>query len=406
MQSEIKNLKKAKERILQAGKNKERVLIYADSDPDGVTSAVILRDTLMNLSLDVERVYFMDRENEGYGVSEKALKELATFAPALLIILDCGTTSPKEIEKAKELGFFTLVIDHHRIIKEKPKADIFINPHQPGDNYPFKDLATCGLVLKLSELLLGEKFKGPLRESLYELAALGTIADMMPREEDNLEIITEGVRSLENTFRPGLRALIELPQIQEDRNQGEKALAQKIASILGAGEVNENKIHQAYELLTTTDFEEAEKLAKAIFEKFEEKKNMVQRIVEEVSWRNAEKKDLKFIFEGSSNWKLSQLGSAATKLVQKFKKPVFLFKIYSEESRGSVRSIEGIDSLTAMEYCKKYLESFGGHPLASGFSIKNQNLEKFKACLQEFFNQALKEENKAKLEKRNEKDNH
>ena len=180
----IKNLKKAAGRILKAIENSERVILYGDGDLDGVSSVIILKETIKTLGGKISSVYFPDRETEGYGITKKALDFLKKFSPALLIALDCGIGNFKEIKEAKKLGFFVIVIDHHKVLDRLPKADIIVDPKQKGDKYLFKELAAVGITFKLSELLLGEKMTESLRKNFLELVALATIADMMPKVDD------------------------------------------------------------------------------------------------------------------------------------------------------------------------------------------------------------------------------
>ena len=195
-----------KEQIKEAVKKGERIILYGDADLDGVCSAIIMQETLKSLGGNIVRVYFPDRENDGYGITQKALEELKTFSPALLCAMDLGISNFKEIKEAKKLGFDVILVDHHVVLGKLPDADIIVDPKQDGDTYPFKELAACGLTFRLAEEILGNKMSSAMRKSLVELAAIGTIADMMVREQDNNEIIEEGMETLENSWRPGVRA--------------------------------------------------------------------------------------------------------------------------------------------------------------------------------------------------------
>jgi single-stranded-DNA-specific exonuclease len=373
---QIKNLKKAKERIEKAIKNDEKIIIYADADLDGVTSAVILKETIKNLGGKILTVYFPDREKDGYGLNKNAISFLKKFSPALLIVLDLGIGNFEEVELAKKSGFEIIIIDHHEILGKVPKADIVVDPKQKGDEYPFKDLATVGIVFKLSEILLKERMSQELRKSFLELVALGTIADFMPQEEENEIFIKEGIESIQNSFRPGIRAFFEIEDFEKlDLNQK----ISKFVSILNVRE-SEKSIPHSFKLFTSSSIEEGKALIESLLEKKEERKKKVKEILEEIEKKL---KNEKLIFEGSENWDFSTLGSVASHLVKKYKKPVFIFKKLEKESVGTVRSPPKINSVALMSKCKKYLLTFGGHPQASGFRIKNENLEKFKKCLNE-----------------------
>jgi len=332
------------------------------------------------------------------------------------------------VKIAKKLGFEVIIIDHHEILDKLPSASIVVDPKQKGDKYPFKFLAATGISFKLSELLLGGKLTKKLRENFLELVALATIADMMPKVEENQIFIDEGLESLGRTFRPGLKAffsITELPKeakvekrtkfsLTEDlgnrlnlnpvrgqqpligaqrrqTSNGVKEISQKIISSLNAGEKIDH-LNEIYLLLTEKDERKAKNLAKKLLEKRHQRKIRIGEIVDEIEERIEKMPALynpggtympeeKITFEGSENWSLTLLGAVASRICQRYQAPTFLFKIGKVESQGTVRVPSGIDSVKLMQKCSKLLESYGGHPQASGFRIKNKNLEKFKTCL-------------------------
>jgi len=375
----IKNLEKAAERIKKAIKNKEKIILYGDADLDGVASLIILKETIKNLAGEISAVYFPDREKEGYGINKQALNYLRNIAPALLIALDCGIGNFEEITVAKKLGFEVIVIDHHEILGRLPKAQIIVDPKQKGDNYPFKNLATAGIIFKLSEVLLKEKLTEKLRQNFLELVALATIADLMPRIEENQIFIEEGLRSLENSWRPGLKAFLI---IENYENSWE--LAHKIISSLNAGD-QKDCLNEAYLILTEKDEKIAKILANELLKKSVLRQMRIREIVNEVEERILKREDEVIIFEGDANWKLVLLGPVASRICQGYQKPTFLFRIDNTESQGAVRVPRGIDSVKAMASCSEILETYGGHAPASGFRIKNENLERFKECLIKYF---------------------
>jgi len=379
---EIKNLKRAAGRIKRAIKNKEKIILYGDADLDGAASVIILKESIKNLGGKVARVYFPDREKEGYGLNQKALNLLKKEAPALLILLDCGISNFKEIKLAKKLSLKVIIIDHHEVLEKLPEAEIIIDPKQPGDKYSFKNFATAGIVFKLSELLFGKKISQQLKESFLELAALATIADMMPQINENEILIEEGLNSLKRTFRPGLKVFQEINNNLKYRSI--KEISQRIISALNSSETKEH-LNEAYLLLTSTDKRVAEILAKNLLENSYQKQMRIREITEEVEERVFKKISEPIVFEGADSWRLFLLGSVASRICQKFQKPIFLFKKKEKESLGAVRTPSDINGVEAMKGCSKLLKTFGGHPLAAGFTIKNENLEKFKTCLIKFF---------------------
>ncbi len=379
----IKNLKKAATRVLKAIKNKERIILYGDADLDGTASVIILKEAIRNLGGNVAAIYFPDREIEGYGITETGLNFLKKFTKALLISLDLGIGNFREIKLAKKLGFEIMVIDHHEILDGLPKAKIVVDPKQKGDRYPFKGLANAGIVFKLAELLLKKNMTENIRKNLLELVVLATIADMMPKEDDNKVFIEEGEPLLENSWRPGIRAFFALEDFQNYSTLEQKI--SKIISILNVRDV-ENNLPANFRLLTFSSFEESKELIEKLLKKRNSEKQKKDEIIQEIEARLSGKLSEKIIFEGDSYWDIASNSSIASTLCQRYKKPTFIFKKLKKESQGTVRTQAGINSVALMKKCKKLLLTYGGHPLASGFRIKNENLEKFKKCLIENLN--------------------
>src|SRR3989344_8525 len=365
---EIKNLKEATDRIKEAVKNKEKIIIYGDSDLDGVTSVIIANEAIKNLGGKIQALYFPNRENEGYGISEMGLDFLKKFSPALLVVFDCGISNFKEVKTAKKLGLEVIIVDHHEILDKLPDVKIIIDPKQKGDKYPFKQFAACGLAFLLASALLGKKMTENLRKDLMELAALGTIADMMPREDDNKIFILEGLRSLENSWRPGIK--IFLDSLGDDLRLDQKV--QKLISVLNARDVEDN-LPASFRLLTLSSADETKKLLEKLIEKSEEKKDRTQAVFNEAEERLSGKEE-KIIFEGDSKWDYSLISIVASILVNKYQKPTFIFKKGDKESQGTVRMPKNTNAVLLMKRCQKLLLTYGGHPVAAGFRIKKEKL--------------------------------
>ncbi len=379
---EIKNLKKVAERIKRAIRNKEKIIIYGDADLDGTASVVILRETIKNLGGEIEAVYFPNREKEGYGINIKALNFLKDKAPALLIALDCGIGNFEEVILAKKLEFEVIIIEHHEMLNKLPAAEIIVDPKQKDDSYSFKGLATVGIVFKLSQILFGKKFPQSLRKNFLELVALATIADLMPRVDENRIFIEEGVESLKNTWRPGLKAFLKINSIRSYQNF--QQVVQKIVSVLNASETKDH-LTEAYLLLTEKDEEKAKILVKELLEKSHLRQIRIREITAKLEEGILKKMNEFLIFEGATDWSLTLLGSVASRICHKYQKPIFLFRKDEKKSQGAVRMPKGLDGVKAMASCSQLLETYGGHAPACGFRIKNENLEGFKKCLIEYF---------------------
>lgn len=375
---EIKNLKKAANRILKAVKNKEKIILYGDSDMDGISSVIILKETLLNLGGKIEDIYFPDREEDGYGLNEKALNFLQKGLPALLIILDCGIGSFEGVKLAKKMGFEVIIIDHHVVLEKLPEASIIVDPKQKGDSYPFKELAATTLSFKLCQLLLGKKLSENLENNFLELVALATIADMMPETDENKTFIDEGLKSLESTFRPGLKSFFEIDSTKDFFST--RQIAQKIISTLNIS-IPKDHLNKSYELLTTSSLSEAKILIVELSEKAEQKRTRIKEIVEEVERRTLKKENEILVLEGDPYWPILLNGPVASKICYSYQKPTFIFKKGEKESQGSLRMPKGLNGVEALMSCKEFLITFGGHPPAAGFRLKNKDLEKFKKCL-------------------------
>jgi len=219
-----------------------------------------------------------------------------------------------------------------------------------------------------------------LRQSFAEMAALATIADMMPRRDDNVEIINEGLAALKRSFRPGLRAFFDTDAFFENDSRNFKSRLNKIIAVLNVRDIR-NGLPAAFDLLTTDSLEKSKKLIREFLEINKLRRAKIDAMVAMIEKRINPADPI--IFEGNAGWESNLLGTITSILSLKYQKPAFLYKQLKTESQGTVRSIEGIDSVMLMKKCKDLLITFGGHPKASGFRVKNENLQKFKQCLVE-----------------------
>ncbi len=379
-QVKIKNIEKAAERIRLAVKNNEKIILYGDSDMDGISSVILLEETINNLGGRVDMALFPDRENDGYGINLKALELLKNKAPALFITLDLGIGNVSEVKIANDLGFEVIIVDHHKILNELPPAKIIIDTLQEGDVYPFKGLCNAGITFKLCEEILGENISESTRNSFLELTGLATIADMVPQIEDNKIFIEEGLRLLKNTFRPALRAFLDILGEGEVLSGG----YYKMISALNAAE-SVNFSNEAYGMLKNSSLNKCKNIAQDLLSKTQYKQQRIKEASEEVERRISQKGDEAIIFEGDPAWKLTLAGAVASIACNRHEKPSFIFKKGDSESCGSVRNPKGTDSVEAMKTCSEFLITYGGHACASGFRVENRNLDKLQDCLNKYF---------------------
>ena len=391
---EIKNLRKVSLRIFEAVKNQEKIIIYGDTDLDGIASVIVLKETLEFLGYDKSIIYFPNREKEGYGINRKALLYLKKYAKegktnrTLFVAVDCGIGNFDEVKEAERIGFEVIIIDHHEILKKLPKASIIVDPKQKSDRYPFKELATVGIIFKLAEILLGDKLSSRFRKNLIEITALATIADMMPIINDNKELIEEGLRSIDNSERPGLKVFFKMDlsrPAEERKNQNNlQYRISKINSLLNVRDVKKG-IPASFRLLTNPSEAASRKIVKQLLRKNLKRKQKISAIIKIVEKRILKQKKLFFVFEGEKKWDLVSLSPVASIICQKYKKPSFIFKKGREETQGTIRMPSGINSIKALMRCSKLLKTYGGHPAAAGFRLENKNLKKFKHCLKSYF---------------------
>ena len=373
---EIKNLKKAAARIKIAIKNKERIILYGDSDLDGVASILIIEQAIKSLSGSVAAHYFPQRDKEGYGLTKKALKKLQDFSPALIITADLGISNFEEMKLAKKAGFDVIIVDHHMVLNDKlPEADIIVDPKQPGDQYPFKEFAACGLAFRLAETMLGKNMSPSVRNSMVELAALGTIADMMPREGDNVGIVDEGMGVLQESWRPGIRVFFEM---QEDDR------VERLIALLNVRDVK-NGYPGAWQLLCVPTMEEAKKMLKRYLKKNAERKDRIHQLAGHVRKNIRSKLASPIVFEGGKDFDFMLLGAVASIISQEYRKPTYLYMQKKLEGVGSVRAPSGFDTVAAMQSCSELLKTYGGHKQASGFRLPTKNLQKFRKGLIKYF---------------------
>ncbi|MBU1046062.1 DHH family phosphoesterase [Patescibacteria group bacterium] len=387
-----KGTQEVAQRVLRAAEKGEKVIIFGDADLDGIASVVVLQELfeLLNPLYSQNKnikVYFPNREEEGHGISAQVLHLFAKEAPVLFFAVDCGIANVKEIKKAKKMGFETVIIDHHPPLEKVAKPDFLIDPKQQGETYPFTDFAAVGLVYKVAEWALS-KTNHPeyAKEKLLELTALATLSDLMPLKDDNRELVDRGINALLTTQRPGLLALIELGEVDL---QTDVDIFQKIIAPLNSAKLKDN-IAESYLLLRETSLKEAKALAQRLIKQNREKKAIIQQTLEELIQKiEKEKKESLMIFEISDYWPVPALGVIASKLVQLYKKPIFLFKKGEQESVCSARLPYDLDGVDALIKCKKFLETYGGHAPACGCRVKNINLPKLEKCLEKYFSKRL-----------------
>lgn len=374
----LKDMEAAVSRIIEAVENGEKICIYGDYDADGVTSTAILLLYLSSIGAEKSKLkfYIPSRFDEGYGLNMEAIKRLQSESVDLIITVDCGVISVEEVAYAQEIGMEIIITDHHNVGKELPDC-LVINPKQPGCKYPFKDLAGCGIAFKLVQAL-NDRLEEDQRKknSLLDLVALGTIADVVPLKDENRTIVKYGLSIMEKMKRPSLNLLRKKLGQKESRVSSENISFGIAPSINAAGRMADATLGVNF-LLTSKEEVLREKIDKILHLNSQRKK--IQEEVFQTLLKEAERfEDSQIAMLVSRGGHEGVIGIVAGMLKDKLKKPVVVM-IESEEEpnilKGSGRSFGKINIYDLFKKNENLFEKFGGHSAACGFQIKKSNLE-------------------------------
>ncbi|KKP85088.1 MAG: Single-stranded-DNA-specific exonuclease RecJ [Candidatus Moranbacteria bacterium GW2011_GWF2_35_54] len=375
----FKDMPKAMERLKLAKEKKEKVLIFGDYDADGITSSLILKITLAEIGLEVD--VFIPNKEDGYGLSDEALKNFSEKGFTLVITTDCGIANKDEVAGAKKIGMDVIVTDHHHVPPEIPLATAVINPKIKNCGYPEDNLAGVGVAFKFAQAIY-ETFLPNKKEAtkwMLDLVAIGTIADMVPLTGENRTMTKFGLLVLSKTRRVGLQEMFKVGRILIDENNFPDArkISFQIAPRINAAS-RMTHAEKAFSLLAETDRVLARDMALDIEAQNSRRQKETATVVSEVEKiANNSFKDKNFILVDNENFPVGILGLVAGKMTDKFKRPVAILKKGNVESKGSFRSIPQINIIESIEVCSELLVKYGGHAQAAGITIKNENLEKF-----------------------------
>lgn len=373
----LHGMKEAVARIEKAATHKESIWIYGDYDADGVTGTALLLETFRALGLDVD-YYIPNRFTEGYGVHAAALKAAARQGVSLVITVDTGITAASEAELAQTLGMDLIITDHHEPPAALPRATAVINPKQPLCRYPDERLAGAGLAFKLAHALLGD-----IPEELLPLAALGTIADVVPLIGENRAIAALGLAHINEKRHIGIDALRQVTGLS-DRQVTAGHVGFVLGPRLNAGGRLDTAT-PAVQLLTAADREDALKLAKQLDAMNRERQQLVEEITREAVRHveaHAEKHRYAIVL-AHPDWHIGVLGIVASRLVERFYRPTVVLTIdeASGEAKGSARSIDGFNLYEALDALRGLLSHFGGHKMAAGLTMAAGDVDTFRAKL-------------------------
>ena len=381
----LADMDKAVERIHKATSRGEKICVYGDYDADGTTATALLLNTFRQMGVPVD-YYIPNRFGEGYGLSEDTVKKIHEKNSAkLLITVDCGITSVKEVTLANQLGMDVIVTDHHQPEKEQPPAYALISPKIPGNEYPFTELAGVGLAFKLAQGLIDDQ---AFLESLLDLVALGTVADITSLTGENRILSRLGLAELNKRERPGVHALCEAAGHKLDTPLDGQAISFKLGPrINAAGRMDTAR--KVVELFTTDSEDEATRLASELNEANQRRQELGKQIQDEALEiiETEVDEDTVGIVVASGKWDEKAkgvVGIVASRLKETFYKPAVVLAINGDEATGSGRCIEGMNLADSFVACTELLVKHGGHAAAAGLTLKTKNIPKFRKAFNAF----------------------
>ncbi len=378
----IKDMEKAVKIIKKAVMSYQKICIYGDYDCDGVTATAILYSYLKSVFANV--VYYIpDRNAEGYGMNKPAVDKLKKNNVKLIITVDNGISSIDEINYANSLGIEVVITDHHKPLDIMPNAAAIINPHRLDETYEFKDYCGAGLVLKLITALEGNELF--IMENYADLAAIGTVADIVPLEKENRDIVKAGLINLENSERAGIIELIEQSSVSEINAA---SIGFKIGPRINAsGRLGSP--YDAVKLLLTEDPDVAERQARKLCDLNSRRQDIEGEIIKKVTETLENDPQLsndRVLVISGENWNPGVIGIVSSRITEKYGKPSILISENDNICKASGRSISGFSLVDAVFACSALLEKYGGHPMAVGFSIKKENIKEFSKAINDYAN--------------------
>ena len=379
----LKDMDKAVERILRAIDAQEPMVVFGDYDVDGVTATALLYQHLRNMGARV-RCMLPSREGEGYGLSAAAVEKLAAKGYTLVITVDNGVSAVAEADLAARLGIDLVITDHHLPPETLPRAVAVVDPARPDDESPYKTLCGAGVAFKLCAALDGCAPE-ELLDFCGDLAAIGTVADVMPLVGENRTLVRAGLQSLQNPDRPGLLALMESAGLADKTLTAENISYALAPRINAAGRMGSPA--RALQLLLCEDWEQAAALAEDLNRCNQARQAAEQKILEEVQAQLAADPALlrdPVLLLWGQDYHPGVIGIVASRLVEKYGRPAVLVSLQNGEGRGSGRSVAGFNLHAAIASCADLLLRYGGHALAAGLSVEPDRLPELRRRLNEW----------------------
>lgn len=389
----LPDMDKAVARLVTAREKQEKITIYGDYDIDGLTATTLLLDAFASFGFKNVKPFIPNRFVEGYGLTIDAVEKIAADGTQVIVTVDCGSLSHKEIERANQLGVDVIVTDHHNVAETPPPAVATINPKRQDHSYPFIDLAGVGVAFKLVQALQ-TRLDGldPGQEKwLLDLVALGTVCDVVSLLDENRTNVYWGLKVLSQTRRPGLRALMAVAGV-EPRTVNARSLGFALGPRMNAAGRLETAEY-ALNLLRATDGMAALTIARQLDEMNKARRAEQDKIFKEAIIQAEERENDPVLVVSGPNWNHGIVGIVAAKLLEKYKKPTFVIEEMGENAKGSARSYGDFSAADAIRAADDLIIKGGGHKLAAGVTLKTENIPAFRERVNQFFKeQELREQ--------------
>ena len=371
----LHDMDKAIERLMQAIDSGQKIIVYGDYDVDGMTSTAIMTWALELMGANVD--YFVpSRFSDGYGPNLANYQKLAAEGMQLLVTVDNGVSGKDEIAWLMAQGIDVIVTDHHELPEELPVATAIVHPRHPEGSYPFGGLSGAGVAFKVVSALLEEP-----ADEVLDLAALGTVADVMSLTDENRIIVKQGLESLKLDPRPGVAALLAAAGTQLS-DIDSSTIGFTIAPRLNALGRLENAT-TGVQLLLMDEPEEAKPLADHVNALNQERQQLVTKITTAAQEQTTQLSEDPVLVVAGENWHEGVLGIVASKLVEQTGKPTIVLNVNGDEMKGSGRSVAAFDLFTALDGHRDLMTTFGGHASAAGMTVPTNNLTALRAALRD-----------------------
>lgn len=375
----ILNMEKAADRLIEAIKNNEKVVVFGDYDADGVCSSVIFHDFFKKIGFNNFHVHIPDRYLEGYGLTKFAIDEFSKLKANLIVTLDCGVTNDEEVRMANESGMEVIIIDHHLVPDKVPDAYAIVDNKQKEDSYPFKFLCGAGIAFKtICAVVKKGNFKvTPGWEKwLLDAVAIATVADMVPLIGENRVLVYYGLKVLKKTQRAGLKSFYKKFGVSQENITPDDLGFVIAPKINVAGRMDHATV--SFNLLATESPQEARWINDRLETMNNDRKDVVEKIIKDIN-KSIAGGDIGIIVQGDAGWHPGVLSIAANKIMDKYRVPVFLWGKNGGNFKGSCRSKGSINLVEFMKCLPEGLvKDFGGHAFAGGFTVEESKIEEFK----------------------------